>query len=422
MTASLEDFFAALRARFPGLVRGAGAGRVPLNNAAGSEMPEAAIEAMATWIRSNFVNEGVTFPRLEASRGLAREARAATADLLGARPEEVGFGANTTTNLFYISRAVARTFQRGDRILISEACHEANIAPWLALADYGLAVDFIPMRPDTHIDYEWLEANIDERTRLVSVGMSSNGTGTIHDVARVARAARRVGALVSLDAAHYVPHRPVSFEELDADLLFFSLYKCFGPHLGAFCVRQSLCERLPPFGMPWPEAEQRTAVRFEAGTRSFESLAGWLATLEYLADIGTSCPRADADAPAPARRRDALAAGMDALARWEEELTRYGDERLRAVPGIELYMQDASDARPRLGVFCFNLKGRPTAEVARALANAGIEAVMGHNGAMRTMQKLTPDTGGSGIRLSLAHYNTRADIDRAVDCLLAIAS
>ena len=430
MTATLERFFAGQRQYFPALGESGGNGNlVHLNNAAGSEMPEAAIAAMAGWIRSNFCNEGATFRRLEASRALVLAARQATADLLGAAPEEIGFGANTTTNLFAVIRTLGRTLRPGDRVLVSEACHEANIAPWRTLEETGAVIAEIPMLDDTHLDYEWLEAHVDERTRIVTVGASSNGTGTIHDIARVVRAARRVSALVSIDAAHFVPHRPLDVSRLEADLVFFSIYKCFGPHLGAFYARRSLCERLPASGLPRPPAEEATAARFETGTRSFESLAGWLATLRYLEDLGRSCPRPSGAPKAPAAadgapptRREALRAGLEAVSAWEEELTRYADARLRDLPGIELYAQGPDDPRPRLGVFCFNLQGIQPFAVARALEEAGVEGVVGHNGAIRTLERFARGQGGIGIRLSLAHYNTREDVDRALDCLVAVSA
>ena len=224
---------------------------------------------------------------------------------------------------------------------------------------------------------------------------------------------------MSIDAAHFVPHRPLDVSRLDADLVFFSIYKCFGPHLGAFYARRSLCEGLPASGLPRPPAEEATAARFETGTRSFESLAGWLATLRYLEDLGRSCPRPPGT-EAPAARREALRAGLEAVSAWEEELTRYADARLRALPGIELYAQGPDDPRPRLGVFCFNLRGIPPLPVARALEDAGIEGVLGHNGAIRTLTRLAGGQGGIGIRLSLAHYNSREDVDRALDCLEAL--
>ncbi len=413
------SLFRAQRGCFPGVAAADRAGFVRLNNAAGSEMPEAAIEAMARYLRTGFGNEGAIFARLAANRDLAARAREATAELVGAEPHEIGFGANTTTNLYALSRALGRTMRPGERVLLSEACHEANVAPWLALRERGVVPEFIPMRDDTHLDYDWLERNLDARTRLVTVGLSSNGTGTVHDVGRVVRAAKRVGALVSLDAAHYVPHRPVDVKALGADLLFFSVYKCFGPHLGAFYVDGELAARLDPYAPEMPGQDRRAAARFETGTKSFESYQGWLGALDYLERLGHAAS-ARLGRPLPAGRRAALRAAMEAVAAWEAELTAHGDALFGELPGLRLYRQAPDDPAPRLGVFCFNVEGRAPAEVAERLEAAGVEAVLGSNGAVRTMRRLAAAQGGVGIRLSIAHYNAFDDLGRAAECLRSL--
>src|SRR4029079_2594909 len=113
----------------------------------------------------------------------------------------------------------------------------------------------------------------------------SNGTGTLHDIERVVRAARRVGALVSLDAAHYAPHRPIDVRALDVDLLFFSIYKCCGPHIGGFYIRRAVLADVVPYS-PDPGGNPPEAWRFETGTRFLESYAGWLGTIDYLERLG----------------------------------------------------------------------------------------------------------------------------------------
>lgn len=413
---ALEDLFTRQRGEFPGM-RGE---LVHLNNAAGSEMPEGAIAAMTEWMRSSFTNEGKIFRRLQACSDMKIAAHEATADLLGAAPDEVALGANTTSNLFYVSRVLARRFRPGDRVLVSEACHEANIAPWVALRDQGIDVDFIPMRPDTHLDYAWLEQNLDERTRLVSFGASSNGTGTMHDIGRVVSLSRRVSALVSLDAAHFAPHQPIDVSELGVDLLFFSIYKCFGPHLGGLYIRRGLCEELVPYGPFSGGPGARGADRLETGTRNLEAYAGWLGAIDYLERLGrAAAPLLGGDV---ATRRQALRVAMRAIAQWEADLTEHADARLAELPGIELYRQEPSDHRPRLGVFSFNVRGRTPVEIAHELERADIEAVVGNNGAMRTMARLARDFGEIGVRLSIAHYNTRRDVDRAIELIERLAA
>ena len=366
---SRAALFAQRRREFPGLT----GDLVHLNNAAGSEMPERAITAMAAYTRSGFSNEGKIFPRQQDSFELRTETHQATAELIGASADEVGLGANTTTNLFSVSRSLARLWKPGDRVLVSEACHEANIAPWLALRDQGISVDFIPMLPDTHLDYAWLEQNLDGRTRLVTFGASSNATGTMHDLERVISLARRASALVSLDAAHFAPHQPIDVAKLGIDLLFFSIYKCFGPHLGAFYIRRELLQTLVPFSADPGVSGSGTASHFETGTRSFEAYAGWLGALAYLTDLGRAAGTIGRAAGASATegaptRRDALSAALRAIAAWEAELTQYGDARLAEVPGIVAYRQSPVDRRARVGVLSFNLRGRSARSRAGARA------------------------------------------------------
>jgi cysteine desulfurase family protein (TIGR01976 family) len=405
---TLADVFARQRREFPGL----GTDRVHLNNAAGAEMPEAAIVAMADFMRARYSNEGRVFERQLQSVDLAREAHEATADLLGASPDEVAITPSTSVGVSMISRALGKELRPGDRIFVSEACHESHLAPWLACAEAGVEVALVPMLEDTRPDYAWLEEHADDRTRLIAIGASSNVTGTIHDVDRVVRLARKVGALVSVDAAHFAAHRPIDIASLDVDLLFLSGYKCFGPHLGACYIRRSLVERLVPHGVySW----RPFASRFELGSRNLEGFAGWLGALEYLARLGRSTMQPVERAGAT--RRASLVAALRVIQEWEAELTAHADARLLEIPGLELYRQPSTDTRARLGVFSFNIEGREPLEVARALDAAGIEAALGHNGAVRTMAKCAPDFGGISVRLSVAHYTTMEEIDRAVDTL-----
>jgi selenocysteine lyase/cysteine desulfurase len=232
--------------------------------------------------------------------------------------------------------------------------------------------------------------------------------------------ARRVSALVSLDAAHFAPHQPIDVAALDVDLLFFSIYKCFGPHMGGVYIRRALCEALVPYGPHTGGPGARGADRLETGTRNLEAYAGWLGTIAYLERLGrAAAPLIGGDV---ATRRQALQVAMCAIAAWEGALTEHGDAQLAALPGLELYRQAPSDPRPRLGVFSFNVRGRTPVEVAQALEHAAIEAVVGNNGAVRTMARLARDFGEIGVRLSIAHYNTREDLDRAIACVASLVA
>ena len=117
------------------------------------------------------------------------EAHRAVADFLGAeRSEEVSFGANMTTLTFALSRALARTWQAGDEIVVSRLDHDANVSPWeLAARDVGAVVRHIEIRPDDcTLDLDALRSTLGKRTRLVALGAASNLVGTVNPIQEIA--------------------------------------------------------------------------------------------------------------------------------------------------------------------------------------------------------------------------------------------
>src|SRR5690242_12150017 len=106
---------------------------------------------------------------------LLDDARLAAADLLGCSGEEVVFGANTTTINFLFAHALARTLRPADEIVVTELDHDANVAPWLAVAaDHGLSVRTAPLDPrDGTLDEDALQSLISPRTRVVACTLAS---------------------------------------------------------------------------------------------------------------------------------------------------------------------------------------------------------------------------------------------------------
>ncbi|TIT41164.1 MAG: aminotransferase class V-fold PLP-dependent enzyme, partial [Mesorhizobium sp.] len=147
---------------------------------------------------------------------------------------EVVFGQNMTTLTFAVSRAIGRDLNPGDAIVLTRMDHDANVAPWLMLAeDRGLEVRWIDLDPKTfELDLSTLDATIDEQVKLVAVGYASIVTGTINDVTRIARRARAVGALTYVDAVQFAPHGVIDVQAIGCDFLVCSAYKFFGPHHG----------------------------------------------------------------------------------------------------------------------------------------------------------------------------------------------
>ena len=300
------------------------------------------IDAVAGYYRETNANVHGAFATSVRSDAIVEEAHAAVADLLGAAsPAEVKFGQNMTSLTFALSRAIGRVLRPGDEVVISRLDHEANRGPWIAAAaDAGAVVREIAVDPVTcTLDAGSLDAVLSERTRLVAVGLASNAVGTINPVAEIGRRAHAAGAWMFVDAVHYAPHGPLDVAALGADFLACSAYKFFGPHVGVLWGRAEIMDSLPAYKV------RPAADHWETGTQNHEGIAGTLAAVEYLADLGERfgdavrgrrlgrgrCGRAGV---AGAGRRARLLAGMRAIEAYEREVSA------RVLAGL------AADPRP----------------------------------------------------------------------------
>jgi selenocysteine lyase/cysteine desulfurase len=196
----------------------------------GSQAARQAIDAITGYMERGGANLHGVFPTSTETEEILADTRVAVADFLGAAPDEVAFGANMTTLTFAVSRALACGWDDNSEIVVTELDHRANVDPWLiAAAERGARIRWIRVDPETlTLDENDLEQNINERTKLVAVGLASNAVGTVNDVAAVADRAHSTGALVAVDAVHAAPHLPVDRDAIGADVITCSAYKFFG--------------------------------------------------------------------------------------------------------------------------------------------------------------------------------------------------
>ena len=350
----------ALRAEFPALARTQdGRPVVFLDGPGGTQVPQRVIDAVVGYYRESNANDGGAFATSEASDAIVAEAHQAVADLLGAASaDEIKFGYNMTTLTFHVSRSIAASFAPGDEILVTTLDHEANVSPWRAIAaDRGLVVKTVEIDPaDCTLDLADLEAKLSARTRLVAVGYASNAVGTVNPVKRIVELAHAAGALTYIDAVHYAPHGPIDVRELGTDFLVTSVYKWFGPHLGALYGRAEILDALPAYKV------RPAHDRFETGTQNFEGIAGALAAVDYLRSVGARS--GSTAAAAGASRRDELVGSMTAIAAYERDLSRRFLSEISGIPGLRVWgiadpAASPSGRRPSRSPSTASRRGRP---------------------------------------------------------------
>ncbi len=407
-----------LRDRFPGLARTLdGRSCVFADAAGGSQVPETVIEAMASYLRTGNANAHGAFVTSAETDRLIDEAHRAGADLLGCDPHEVVFGPNATTLLFAVSRSIARNLRPGDEVIVTTLDHDANIRPWvMAAEDAGATVRWVDVRDDdATLDLDSFDAALGPRTKIVAYTLASNAVGTIPAAAELARRAHDAGAFVVCDGVHLAQHRLIDVGAIGADLLVCSPYKIFGPHLGVLFGRRELLEAWRPYKVR--PASDEVPDRWETGTQNHEGYAGFVAAVDYLADLGRTH-----GSPQGTRRRDALAAGFEAIGAHEADLSRRFLDGAAGIAGVRLYgIDDPSRVDERTPTFAVRVGEQHPFETAKVLGERGIFVWDGHYYALELMERLGLQETGGAVRIGFCHYNTEAEVDRVLAELTSLA-
>jgi len=349
------------------------------------------------------------------------------ADFLNAsRPEEIVFGNNMTTLTLHMSRSLARTLQAGDNILVTRLDHDANISPWMLVAeDKGCNLIWVDM------DVEQGTLNLDDfaralesKPKIAAFGYASNLLGTINPVKKLTKMAHEAGALVYIDAVQYAPHGPIDVQDLDCDFLVCSSYKFFGPHAGALYGKVDLLNELKAYKVR--PASNEPPYKFETGTQNHEGIAGVLGALEYFEWLGSELGGEGAQAWKDAGfsgRRLVLKQAMSALQASEQELSKELIKAVVSVPGTHIHgVTDGSRLDERVPTVSFTLEGKDPARIADALGKQGIYVWNGHNYALAIVERLGLLDAGGMIRVGPVHYNTLDEINRFQEVLQQVAA
>ena len=396
---------AHVRSHFPALRREV----IFFDNPGGTQVAQPVIDRIAHYLVETNANHGGAFASSQASDAVVDKARAACADFYNAaRPEEIVFGANMTSLTFSFSRAFARTLQPGDTLAVTRLDHDANIAPWMQIAeDRGARLEWVDFDvEDGTLRLETLEKALETKPKLVAVGYASNALGTINPVKQITAMAHQAGALVYVDAVQYAPHGPIDVQDLGCDVLVSSAYKYFSTHVGVLYARYGLLDELRPYKVR--PASNEPPGKWETGTGNFEGIAGVLGAMEYFEalsqrKIGGALPT----------RRARLVQAMTAIQTYERSLSQTLLDTLKAIPGLRLYgLQDETRLGERVPTFSFTLDGWQPRALAERLGQTGIYVWDGNYYALSVTERLGLEGQGGMVRVGAVHYNTVEEVAR----------
>ncbi len=391
----------AIRAQFPALTRRhRGEPVAYFDGPGGTQVPTAVVGAMNEYLFQHNANTHWHYPTSAETDQLLEASRAALAEFLNARPDEIAFGLNMTTLTYHLGRALGREWSAGDEVVITELDHHGNVAPWQALGrERGIVLRTLPLRvEDGTLDLSQLPRLLGPRTRLLAIGAASNSLGTIVDVAAACAMARQAGVLSFVDAVHAAPHVLLDVQAVGCDFLAGSAYKFYGPHVGFLFGRKARIEALDlPKLIPAPDTAPE---RLETGTQNHEGIVGAAAAVDFLAGLGHGTTR-----------RGALAATYSELHRRSAALFRRLWNGLEGNPRVRLY--GPRPEAPRTPTLAFTVKGMNAAAVAERLAERAVFVSHGDFYALTVLERLGLVESGL-VRAGCACYTTEAEIDRLI--------
>ena len=391
------------RGEFPSLLRTHnGFPLAYLDGPAGTQVPQSVIDAIARYYSTCNANTHGRFPTAVESDRLLDEARALAAEFLGAPGAQcISFGANMTTLNFALARAFGRLLREGDEILVTQLDHEANRGPWLGLREKGILVTEIGIRGDATLDYDDFARKVNQRTRLVAMGLASNAFGTVNDVAFARTVTRGVGAWLLVDAVHYAPHFPVEAAGMGVDMLLCSAYKFYGPHVGILYAREGVLDLLETDRLR--TQDQRAPHRIETGTQNHAAVAGVKAAIEFIASFGSGTDR-----------RSRIVEGMDIIAAHENVLARLLHDALLKINGVTV-CGPSFEVSLRAPTVSFTVDGIRPEEVCTVLGRKGICVWDGDFYAVRPMEILGLHDRGGVTRVGISLYNSEEEISRLLE-------
>ena len=413
MTSMLEPGIAtvdAIRAQFPALSRYEGPYPVAyFDGPGGTQVSSRVVDAMSDYLLHHNANTHWAYPTSAETDALLDNARVVMADFLGASAGEISFGANMTTILFHIARAIGRTLAPGDEIIVTELDHHANIAPWQALArERGAVLRWIPLDLTTfRHEAGALERLLSPRTKVVAIGAASNILGTVSDVRALVATARAAGAITVVDAVHLAPHARIDVRTIDADFVLCSAYKFYGPHIGVCYGRHDATAALDlPRLEPAPDFVPEC---LETGTQNHEGIVGAAAAVEFFASL----------APEGGSRRERLDAAMQGLHEASDRLCTQLWTGLAEIHGVTMYGPPPDTARTP--TISFHVRGHPSEQVARRLAPRGVFVSHGDFYASTVARRIGLAEEGL-VRAGCACYTTADEVARLVEGIRDVAT
>ena len=373
---------------------------VYFDNGATTQKPQSVIDAVSNYYQEENANvhRGVHF-----LSGLAtdkfEETRNTIQRFIGAKHNhEIIFTKGTTESINLVANSFRSLLKKGDEIIISGLEHHSNIVPWQMCCELsGATLKVIPLLDNGSLDMENFNNLLSKNTKLVAVSHVSNTLGTINPIEEIIEKSHTVGAKVLIDGAQAASHICLNMQELDADFYCFSAHKMYGPTgVGVLYGKEEILNTLPPYqggGEMIKEVsfEKTTYAslpyKFEAGTPNIAGVIAFKSAIDFIREVG-----------------------VENIAKYEAELLQYATSEILKIEDVKIY----GTSKNKSAIISFNIEGIHPYDIGTIVDKMGIAIRTGHHCTQPIMTRYNiPGTA----RISLAIYNTKAEVDSCIHAI-----
>lgn len=380
-----------LRSQFPSLNKEIAF----FENAGTSQVPIQLINSLNQYLTESYVQLGAPYEISQAATQTVDHGHAFTEEVFGGQGKgKAILGPSSTQLLTTLAEAYRKVLPTGSTIVLAETGHEANVGPWLKLAEFGFHMEFWKVNPETmQCDLSELEAILKSKNvSLVTLPHVSNLLGEIVDVPAITALAHEHGAKVVVDGVAFAPHAPMQVADWNVDWYVFSLYKVYGPHMAALWgTHEELSKLEGPNHFFIPNSQM--PYKFQLGGANHELTAAWLGLKDYFSLAGPTV-------------QDAFATFRQLELPAQESLMFF----LESIPEIRLIGPKHSENR--VPTISFVHKSIRSAEIAQSVCDSGVAVRNGHMYAYRLCEALGISVEDGVVRASLVHYNTLEEVER----------
>ena len=375
-----------------------------LDNAATTYLkPECVYEAIMDCMKNYCANPGRAGHKLamKAAREIY-DTRENIAKLFNVdNPMNIVFTNNATDSL---NLAIKGLVKSGDHIITTSMEHNSVIRPIKALEKNNVENTVVQCDKDGFLNIQDLKSAIKPNTKLIVTTHASNVCGTLIDIKSIGEMAKENNILYLVDASQTAGVYDIDTKKINVDMIAAPGHKCLlGPQgTGILYIREGLELNILKEGGTGSKSEDLFQPnllpdKYESGTHNTPGIVGLNQGVKFI-----------------------LEEGIENIRKHEEDLCEYMLNRLEEVPNIVIY--GPKDSKKRAAVISINIGNMDSGEITFLLdseydiaTRSGIHCAPLAHKTLGTLEQ-------GAVRFSLGYFNTKQDIDTAIEALKQIAN